>query len=385
MNSVHLKVLFISIFILVATGVKAQNTQTLTIEEVVELAMKNHPQLKSFADGCRNCRATGADYRASKTPAVTFSSTASYLGDIFTLDKNFGNKNTIHIPNFGNTFGLQAGQLLFKGGMVKKSIEAADLRAQLSLLDFEKDKQSIKFLVISNYLDIIRINNQIQVLNNNKQLAETRLRNVKDFYSQGMVTRNEVIRGELAIQNIEQALLTATNNRKIINYQLNMALGLHTETNINPADNKTIMPAEESMEYYFNAALENNPFVLSGKKNIELANKNIELIKTDLVPSIAAVGGYNMQRPLTSSLPAQDLYLNTWQAGLSLSYNLDNLFKTKQRLKSGKLAERQAFELLELTRQNIITGVNAAYIKYKEAMAQSNLAREAKKAGRRKL
>jgi outer membrane protein TolC len=183
----------------------------------------------------------------------------------------------------------------------------------------------------------------------------------------------------LAIQNINQALLTANNNRKIINYQLNVAIGLPTETIIQPSQTSAIMANGESLDYYFNVAFESNPFIQSSQKNILLASKNVDIIKTDLLPGISAVGGYNMQRPLTSSIPASDLYLNAWQVGLSLNFSIDNLFKTKERVKSGKLVEKQAQQVLEVVKQNIATGINAAYVKYQEAIAQSNLAKEAKR------
>ena len=43
------------------------------------------------------------------------------------------------MPHYGSTYGVQATQLIFKGGLVNKSIEMAGLREQLSELDLEKN------------------------------------------------------------------------------------------------------------------------------------------------------------------------------------------------------------------------------------------------------
>jgi len=67
---------------------------------------------------------------------------------------------------------------------VKKNIELAGLREQLALLDFDKNKQDIKLLVISNYLDVYKIINQQIVYENNKKLALERLKNIQKFYSE---------------------------------------------------------------------------------------------------------------------------------------------------------------------------------------------------------
>ena len=42
------------------------------------------------------------------------------------------------MPHYGSSYGVQASQLIFKGGLVKKSIEMAGLREQLAELDLEK-------------------------------------------------------------------------------------------------------------------------------------------------------------------------------------------------------------------------------------------------------
>ena len=97
------------------------------------------------------------------------------------------------------------------------------------------------------------------------------------------------------------------------------------------------------------------------------------------MPTIAAFGGYNMQRPITSRTPALDMYTNSWQAGVSLSYNIDNLYKTKEKLKLGELQKEQASEALHLIDQNLDISVNAAYVKYQEAIQQADIFNDAKK------
>ncbi|ESU18432.1 outer membrane protein [Flavobacterium cauense R2A-7] len=369
---------FIFSLLLYQTAI-SQETKNISINQAIELALQNHPQLAVSKTSVEINQQQAKVAALQRIPTLNFSATASYLGDVFLLDKNFGNKVDVDIPNFGNTFGLQAVQLLYKGGLINKSIEAANLKTQLSELDLEKDKQNIKFLVISNYLDLIRIENQLRVLENNKKLAEERLKNVQKFYEQQMITRNEVIRAQLAIQNLNQIILTATNNRSIVNYQLNIALGFQEGTIIKPLHQNSLLQQENSLDYYYLLSSNNNPLYKSGLKNIEIAEKNIEIIKTDRFPSLSAFGGYNMQRPLMNSFPARDVYLNAWQVGLSLNYSLDNIYKTKAKLKSGKLLKNQASEVLHLTEQNLKTAINAAYVKYNEAIAQEKIALESKR------
>ena len=94
------------------------------------------------------------------------------------------------------------------------------------------------------------------------------------------------------------------------------------------------------------------------------------------MPTIAAFGGYSMARPVTSTLPAQDFYTNTWQTGVSISYNIDNLYKTKEKEQLGKFQLNQAKNVLVLQRQNLDVQTNAAWLKWREAVQQAKLYKE---------
>ena len=356
----------------------SQEIKQMTANEVAELALQNHYQLKVSAQNINIAKQQTDIAKLQKLPSVVASTTQFYLGNVVAIDKDFSNSTTIPMPHYGSTYGVQATQLIFKGGLVNKSIEMAGLREQLSELDLEKNKQDVKFLVISNYLDVYKIINQQSVFNNNKKLAQQRLKNINDFYKQGMITRNEVIRGELALKNLDQGILTLANNRKILNYNLNVALGLPSDTEIIPVENLGNKESGIGMDYYLNLAHESNPQLKSAQTNIGVADKNIEIIKTDRMPTLSGFGGYSLQRPITTRNPVLDMYSSGWQGGISLSYNIDNLYKTKEKVKLGEMQKNQANDALTLTQQNIDMNVNASYIKYQEAIQQADILNDAK-------
>ncbi|WP_411897202.1 TolC family protein [Elizabethkingia occulta] len=359
--------------------IAAQEVRSMTADEVMALALQNHQQLKLSEKNIYISKQQTEVSKLQKLPTITASTSQFYLGNALIIDKDFSNSTNVAMPHYGSSYGVQASQLIFKGGLVKKSIEMAGLREQLAELDLEKNQQDVKFLVLSNYLDVYKLKNQEQIFLNNKKLAQERLKNIQKFNQQGMVTRNEVIRGELAIKNLDQGLLTLSNNKKILNYNLDVALGLPQNTEINPTESLVGKELGPGTDYYLQMAYQNNPQLKSANTNIAVAQKNIEIINTDKMPTLSGFGGYNMQRPITTRTPVLDMYSNSWQAGISLSYNIDNLYKTKERLKVGELQKTQAQDALTLTKQNIDMTVNAAYVKYQESIDQAKLMDDAQK------
>ncbi|WP_430827314.1 TolC family protein [Chryseobacterium indologenes] len=357
----------------------SQQIKQMTAAEIAELAVQNHQQLKVSAQNIDIAHQNINVAKLQKLPTITASTSQFYLGDAVAIDKDFSNSTKIPMPHYGSSYAVQATQLIFKGGLVNKSIEMAGLREQLSELDLEKNKQDVKFLVISNYLDVYKVINQQEVFQNNKKLAQERLKNIQKFYQQGMVTRNEVIRGELAIKNLDQGILTLTNNKKILNYNLSLALGLPSDTEIVPTENLENKESGIGMDYYMNMAHDSNPALKSARKNIDIADKNIEIIKTDNMPTVAGFGGHTLQRPITTRNPVLDMYSGGWQTGVSLSYNIDTLFKTKEKVKLGELQKNQASDAVTLVQQNVDMAVNAAYTKYQESIQQADILNDSKR------
>lgn len=379
MKSQRKRGLFLGIILLglLVTGRSQELTPyELSMGQAIEMGLQNHQQLK-IAEA--NLDAVEQQLRVSKsqrTPAITFSANAFYLGDALVLNTDWSKLQTIEMPHFGNSFAVQASQLLYKGGVIKKSIETAELQKQLSELNMINNEQDIKFLVISNYLDIYKLINQIQVLEQNKILAEQVLDNIVKLYEQEMVTRNELIRAELQIKNIEQAISNMQNNHAILSTQLSYALGLPNDILIMPTEEMNAEMFVSPQDYYINLAYANHPALHSAEKNVELAEKNVDIVKSNWSPAISAFGGYTMQRPVTSTTPIQDLYNNTWQVGISFSYNLDNLFKTKRQVDLSKSRVRVSQEALIYMQQNVEIGVTAAFLQYREAEQQVVLMEE---------
>lgn len=373
-NTIHKYFCGLGLLLLSYTSMYSQvSQQSLSIEEAVNLAMQNHQQLKVTALNKDISEGQTQLLKQQRLPNLAFTANASYIGDALILDKDFSKVMTKDMPHFGNSYALQASELLFKGGAINKNIELAKIGEQLASLDLVQDQQSIKFLVVSNYLDMYKLVHQEQVYQNNKKLAQIRLENVNRYYKEGMMTRNEVIRGELVLQNMDQALLSVDNNLSILNYNLAIALGLPTSTKIAPNEALIHKTLEGDYAYYLGLAYAQHPMVQKVEKTVEAAQKKVEIANTDKYPSLVAVGGYNMSRPITTTNPVMDMYSNAWQVGVSLSYNIDNLYKTPKKVKLEKLQKSKAEETLTLVEQQIEMGVNAAYTKYDEAIQNANL------------
>lgn len=209
----------------------------MTVQEVMNLAVKNHPNLKVSR---ANIEVAQQEVKVAKNnllPDITLSAKAYHLSDVTMYDTDLKKLRVADLPNFGNDFSIEVKQLLWKGGMVQNSIKVKSLQEDLAVLTQDANEQNIKLLALGYYLDLYKIQNQTEVYRKNIELANERLKNIQRFFNQGMVTRNDLLRAELQLSNLNLAIQVLDNNRQILNKQLTVALGIDENTKIVATDN----------------------------------------------------------------------------------------------------------------------------------------------------
>ncbi len=350
----------------------AQTERKISVEELFTLTKENHPNLAVSKADITIAKQKVEVAKNAQLPSINAGVQAYYLGDVNIIDKDFSNSTRVDMPHFGNTFSVDASQLIWKGGLVQNSIKAQSLQEELTELNYQANEQTIKLLVLGYYLDLYKLINQKKVYQQNIQLAVQRLDNINKYYNQGMVTRNDVIRGELQLSNLNLALQVIENNRQILNKQLTTALGLADTTEILPDDTLLEnMPNITFLENY-RQDVQNHPTVLMTQKAVNIYEISEKITKAERLPSLSAFAGNRLARPITTSTPPLDMYTNGWSAGLSLNFNIDAFYKTPKKIKQVKFEKDKAIAQANEARQMIDIAVNAAYIKYNEALTQNN-------------
>lgn len=343
----------------------------ITIAELFSLTLENNPSLSVSKANFKIAEQDVKVARNMQLPDLNISANALYIGDATILDKDFSNATKIDMPHFGNTLSLEATQLIWKGNIVRNTIQVKSLQEDLASLSHLSNEQNIKLLALGYYLDLYKLQNQADVYRQNIALAQQRIENINRFYEQGMVTRNDVIRGELQISNLNLTLQVIENNIQILNKQLTVAMGLPPETQIVADDSALREHREMSLLEINQNDVQSHPSLLMAQKSVEIYETSEKITKSARMPALVAFAGNSLQRPITTSSPVLDMYSNGWNVGLSLSYDIGSLYKTSKEIRLNKYeverAEAQAYE----TEQMIGVAVNAAYIKYKETITQN--------------
>lgn len=340
-------------------------TRQMDIDEMFRLADEQSKSVQTYRTGADAADEALRAAKAQRLPDISVSLSASYLGDGRIWDRDFGNGMKVDMPHFGNNFTLEAQQVVYSGGAISSGIRQAELAKTLAQLDMQKNVQEIRFMLVGNYLDLYKLDNQMKVLEKNIGLTEQVIANMKARREQGTVLKNDITRYELQREQLKLQLSRVADMRKITNHQLATTLHLPEGTVISP--DTTLLEQQITAlteNDWQQAAKANNIDLKQAQASISMNEQKVRQERAELLPHIAIVAEEHLDGPVTIEVPALDNNFNYWYIGIGIKYNLSSLYKNNRRMKQARLNVRRAREQHELAQEQVNNAVQAGYVNF---------------------
>ena len=340
-------------------------TRQMGIDEMFRLADEQSKSVQTYRTGADAADEALRAAKAQRLPDISVSLSASYLGDGRIWDRDFGNGMKVDMPHFGNNFTLETQQVVYSGGAISSGIRQAELAKTLAQLDMQKNVQEIRFMLVGNYLDLYKLDNQMKVLEKNIGLTEQVIANMKARREQGTVLKNDITRYELQREQLKLQLSRVADMRKITNHQLATTLHLPEGTVISP--DTTLLEQQITAlteNDWQQAAKANNIDLKQAQASISMNEQKVRQERAELLPHIAIVAEEHLDGPVTIEVPALDNNFNYWYIGIGIKYNLSSLFKNNRRMKQARLNVRRAREQHELAQEQVNNAVQAGYVNF---------------------
>lgn len=346
------------------------DSKLMSIQEMFDLAEANSRSIRTYDLAEKEAEQAVQIAKNALLPSVDVSLSASYLGDGWIADRDFSNGANAPMPHFGNNFAIEASQVIYAGGAISNSIAVAKLRKQLARLDKVRNREDIRFLLVGNYLELFKLQNQAAVYRKNIEQTVRLLADVKARQKEGLALKNDITRHELQLKTLEQALLQINNGITIANNELVTVLGMPLETSIR-VDTCLLnsLPVISNEVDWQVTALESSPLLQQAKLSIEESRHNEKIVNAERLPSVALIAGDHLDGPITIEVPPINKNFNYWYVGIGIKYNLASLYKTGSKSRLARYSHQKAVENELLLRDNIQTQVKASHVRFAEAFA----------------
>ncbi|MEO5945155.1 MAG: TolC family protein [Ferruginibacter sp.] len=358
-----LKVIFASFLFtcIAANAVMAQDTKTISLQEAIDMSIKNSKNLK--AANARIDEAIAGVKEAYNNQLPDFKVSGSYLR-LSSANVNLKTKSDSAGSGGGTpkvnsaAYGIANLSLpIYAGGRIKYGIESAKYLAQAASLDADNDKEAVIYNTTNAYINLYKAGAAVNIVKENLQSSLSRDTNFSNLEKNGILARNDLLKSQLQTSNIELSLLDAENNLKIANVNMDLMLGLAENTNIS-IDSSFIKTDQNLMSFpdYETAALQNRKDVQALALRKKAATTGIKSARAEAYPTIGLSGGY-----VAAYIPHLVTITNAINIGVGVSYNIASLWKTNTKLLQAKARETEVNANEEILGDAVRLQINKDY------------------------
>lgn len=339
----------------------AQETKTLTLNEAIELGLKNSNQLKSNEAKILEATANIKEAEERKLPDASVSGSYLYLPVHPTIDLKTGSGSGGGPSVSQAIYGTANVSLpLYNGGKIRYGIESARLLEQAVKLDAENDRAAVIMNITNACINLYKAYTAIGLVKENLQQSEQRVKDLSNLEKNGLLARNDLLKAELQSSNIELSLLDAESNYKLAGVNMNIMMGLPEQTILIPDKSGLALPAAvKTIEEYEQDAIQNRKDMAALNVRKKNADLSLKTIRADKYPSIALTGGY-----IAADIPKFLTVYNAVNIGVGVKYNIANLWKNKSKIQQAEARIKQVTASESMLNDNIRLQINEAYQSY---------------------
>lgn len=261
---------------------------------------------------------------------------------------------------------------LFSGFKLRNSIDASENIYKAQTFNAASTKEQLAMQAIVLYVNLYKAQQSIALIQENLKSANQRVTDFSAMEQNGLLARNDLLKAQLQVSNIQLTLDDARKKTAVINYQLATLLRLPENTEIQPdgayfKNSGNITPPSSATEA---AAQRSDLEALRFQQ--KAAESEIKVAKGDYYPSIALSAGY-------VALDIQNVVqvYNAVNFGVGVSYDISNIFKNNKKVKAAQSRAKETQYQVDLLTDRVKVQVQEAQENYKLSLKQSKVYDEA--------
>lgn len=370
-----IKILQPFIFILIISGLSFGQNDTLTINQCVDLALKNNPQIRLAQSNYDFNYSNLLITRSNIYPQLSLQSSWNRTGGTV-----FTGPNAVPLTYATYVAGFQGSLLLFDFGKTYSRISASSDLVDASAQDLINAKQSLildTYTAYFNYLQAVKLK---KVSQESLEQAVEHLKLARSLFEVGSQPRFNVIKAESDEATARVNLLNAENNIDISRLQLENILNQKLPSDFNLRDEFEVIRDSVTESSSLNIAMQNRPEIIASKFRVDANKSLLTSAWTANLPSINASGGYTWK-----SFALSQNFQGSWSLGVAISLPIFEGFALDAGIQQARASLDNAQATFNLTEQSVTLDVRQQYSNLKLSQNQITASRSLLKAAEETL
>lgn len=357
---------------------QAAEPAPLSMQESIDIALKQSAAIHSAAEGISAAESRRKEAFTGFLP--TFNTYYSYTRLNEAPQVKFA--GTGFIPVITGTadnynWAVQARQPVFAGGSILSTYQISKLGEDISRYDKLVTVQDVVLDVKVSYYSILKAERIREVARQSVEQLSSHAGVARNFFEVGLIPKNDLLQSEVQLANGTQELVRADNGVELAKSRFNTVLRRDINQPVSVQDILAYEPFLQNIDQCLNTAMENRPEIKSYETRRAQSGKAVDLAKSEYFPTVNVVGTYGRygDTPNVSGSSFQDA--ENWSVLAVANWNFWEWGRTKHRVDAGKSRESQSADALSIVRDGITLEVKNSYLQLREAEKRITVAGQA--------
>ncbi|GAB5517929.1 MAG: TolC family protein [Rhodothermales bacterium] len=363
----------LALLLFVSVSVQAQDVRRISFNEAIQIALDQNISLKQSANQVEITSTRVSDNKWSFYPNLNLSTGAgqSYGRNIDLTTNDFVNE----AAESWNA-SVSTGVSLYTGGRRQAALAQSRLDLEAADFQYDRQRQTVIFRVMSNYLNLIDQSQQVLIREENLAAQQQELDRIQEFVRVGQRAISDQFQQETQVANAELQLIQTQRLLQLAEANLIQILQLDPfgayEFVIPNLDANDLEEQAYNVSDMLNEAFAQRTDLQAQERSIEASEKDIQIARAGRLPSINLSGSYNTR---WSSVAADRLNLadqldlnRGGGVSVGLSLPLFDRFNTRNNTQRARVQYQNALLGLENLRQDVALEVRQAYLDYQTAI-----------------
>ena len=234
-------------------------------------------------------------------PRVTASADAGVLNS---QTSHFGNPSqNATLNSYPRGVGVQIQQNLWNGNRTVNGVRQAESGVLAARETLRNTEQTVLQNAVTSYMNVLRDTAILGLRRNNIEVLEQQVRQTRDRFSVGEVTRTDVAQVEAQLAGARAEAFTAQSNLQTSLANYRQVIG-EAPKSLAPAQ-----PAEKALPKSVAAAVASSqtehPLVQAAMHNVDVAALNVKVVEGELYPTLGVTGALSKRWDPSNSIGAQ--------------------------------------------------------------------------------
>ena len=365
MTRSKLVVFSVSLILLFAISASAQQKMKLTLEQSIQIGLKNSNKIHSSKMEVKSAKAQLSQVNAMRLPSLSLSANYTRLSKVppFSVNTPFGKFDISPsiFDNYSTKLTLQ--QPIFTGFKLSSSSDMAKYNAFASEHQYTQDEQDLILNIKTSYWNLFKAIRIKKAIDDNVKQVKAHLDDIQNFYKQGLATKNEVLKVEVQLSEVQLNQIDAKNSVQLAIVSLDNVLGLPLTTELQIQDSVQVNHKNNisNLAQLIEEAKKNRPELQAMKYKVKASEKGITAAKSDWYPQVYLVGNYTYAKPNQRLLPTKNEFYGTWDVSVGISYDLWNWGSTIDKTDQAEASYEKAKDGLKMMNDGVTLEVTNDY------------------------